>query len=206
MTNLLTDPLRSLTIAVLLMLAVACGGDAASETAPASDVVSTATATAVISVTPVPTSVPLSARSSQDWAIRGLTSLRTFPSDLEAESNPLPRNEMEALWSEFLRGTRAVDNESGQEVFDLCSDLSGMNLEWFDETELEAAPFTWSVRRDPGGGWNAIRLESVTDDPSLMPPEGPFFTRLGRRGGVFTQPEGSVEGGVGLFFDSPDCD
>ena len=72
--------IRYLLPGLLLMLAVSCGGDVLVSLPP------TATPTPIVFVTPVPTAVPLSARSASDWAIRGLTSVRKFPAELEAES------------------------------------------------------------------------------------------------------------------------
>ena len=186
----------------LLLLAVACGTDVKPTVQPAA----TATVEPTVRIPPTPTALPLSARSAQEWAIRGLTAVRAFPPELEAESKPLRADDVEALWTEFLAGSRVVDNETVQEVWDLCSDHTGANLEYFDGTELEGESFKWSVRKDPGGRWNAIRIERVTDDPSLRPPEGPLSTTLEREGGVLTFPEGGIKEGVAIFFESPDCD
>ena len=122
---------------------------------------------------------------------------------------PLPANEVEALWTEFLAGSRWVDNVTGLELFDLCSDKTGMHLDWFEESIHHGEPFTWTVTTRTDVRWNTLVLVNVVDDPALNPPDEPLSIWLERDNGIFLMPTGAdfiVDAGVTLFFDSPSCD
>ncbi len=199
--------IRTLAIAALLMLAVACGGDEVAAPAPTPNNVSQQTAVpAPISSTPLN---PVSGLSASQWALRGLTTLRQFPTTLEAESNRLPESLVVTLWDEFLGGTIWVNNLSGIELFEFCSDNTGTHLQFFDDSSLEDLDFTWSIVHPGDGAWNAIVITNAAHDftGSLL---------VERGAGVFFVPpvssslrttSGPIDtGGTTLFFESPACD
>jgi hypothetical protein len=192
-------PLRYLLPGLLLMLTVACGGG------PETSSPTVAATGSEPTETPIS---PISEFSAAQWQLRGLTTLRQFPPELEAESIPLPAHEVEALWTRFLGGTRWVDNASSLELFDLCSDETGMHLDFWEGSVYHGEPFTWTIEHALQDRWNAVEILNVANDPALNPSSRPLSILLERDNGVFLAPTGNfiAEGGTMLFFESPSCD
>ena len=148
--------LRTLTIAALLMLAVACGGDAV-------------TAPMVTSVPP--TSAPFAAPtlvggfagiSSADSVLLGLGRLKdTPPPELDISATRLDGDEVPRIWTDWMVNTRHVLADG--DVIEYCE--NGVGTELFNEFSLSAT-FTWSVATSPGSRWNVGKLTFAPDDVS----------------------------------------
>ena len=148
--------IRTLTIAALLMLAVACGGDG--ETAP--------TATSI-----PPTSAPFAAPtlvggsgaiSVTDAALMGLGRLKDSPPpELDINATRLDGDEVVDIWTQWIANTKHVLADG--DVMEYCE--NGVGTDLFNEFSPNAT-FTWSVATSPASRWNVVKLSIVPDDIS----------------------------------------
>ena len=147
-------PLRTLTIAIL-MLAVACGGDA--ETAP---MVTSIPPTSTPYVSPTSTPV-VDVSSLVGRELLGLERLREFPEELKSGSPPLDRKEAAEIARVFRSDTRVVGSDS---MIDFCSDGTGLVILWRELPDFEGTRFRWEIQPNPAGRWNKPRVAVSYDD------------------------------------------
>ncbi len=195
--------LRTLTIAALLMLAVACGSDKSESVAPPQ-----VTSTAETFVAPT-TERLVQQSSAAVWELLGLTTIRDVPAALERESPRLSSDEVTELWNQFIGGSVQVDNVSAQRFFELCSDGTGRYLDWWTPAltltpnGLDGETFTWKVFKDRGGSWNSGKMEFTPDDSSLDLVLSATNFAFARDGGAWVSVFPGIEF---IVFDSPNCD
>ena len=196
-------PLRYLLPGLLLLLAMACGGDA--------EIDPTATS---VAPTAAPFVAPTTERLLQEssasvWEILGLTSIRDVPVALERESPRLPSDEVADLWNQFIGGTVQIDNVSGRQFFETCSDGTGHYLDWWtpdislSANGLAGESFTWVALKDRGGAWNTGKMEFTLDDPSLDPAPSATNFAFAREDGAWAFAFPGIEF---VVFESPNCD
>ena len=207
----------STLVAVALVLVVACGSDdvplatVVPATAPA--VVAPFVAETFVPATPVPPAlfVPPTVESVSDVSateagLLGLGQQRIFPAALFTDSERLSRDEVIALWVEFLGDGRVINSQNTNMV-DFCSDGSGHVISIttiFGLENMSDQSFSWEVLASVGGRWNEGHLRMTPLDPSIRLPN---LTGLPYHGTVLRPPEseaevGAAAAGVGLTADA----
>ena len=147
---------RYLLPGMLLMLAVACGGDAV----PATSIPPTSAP-----FVPPPTPTSVADVSAAVAGLLGLESVRDFPEELKSDSPVLDREEAAEIASAFLSDSRIVGSSS---ITDFCSDGSGRILVApFGDSDFDDALFQWEVLPNPAGRWNEPRVLMYMDDFEL---------------------------------------
>ena len=157
---------RRLVFAGLGLVAVvgaACGSDPAPPTAPAAPAATatsmpqpTATAEPTVTQTP-PTPVPL-------------PESKPFTQELRFDADPLPKDEVVALWTEYLSDTKILGEHRWAVEIILCGDGTGFS-KWRDP--VRRASLTWSLVQS--GDWNSVRpiLTINPNDPTDPPDRVP---------------------------------
>ncbi len=214
-------PIRTLIVAALFVLAVACGSDEAASPPR------TASATpGIVNVIPTETPVPLLGQSSVQWELQGATQLRQFPIQVdEVPTTRSERDELEArypasmveeLWNEFLAGSRVLNDVDGSELYDLCSDGTGV---WHDVPDLLGKTFRWWTQPGGLGPFEITLVMSFDDGPRGYDSPNSIFqdvfypslddpARFNEGFPRIQVPTNTAQGIVGrpVFIDSPDCD
>ena len=138
--------IRTLIIAALLMLAVACGGDA----------VPTATSVPPTSAPFVPPTAISggSEVSSTDVTLLNLGPLKNIPTALGPDSPRLPADEVERIWTEWMTNTARL---GGSSFWEFCAGGVARGVVHKDDTSLEGE-YTWSVNKSRATAWNVASL------------------------------------------------
>ena len=188
--------IRTLTIAALLMLAVACGGDA----------IPTATS---IPPTPAPFVPPPTQTSVADVSagvaeLLGFESIRDFPEELKSDSPPLDREVAAEIASAFMSDVRLAN---GPVIIDFCSDGSGRMINGL-EADFANQPFQWEVQANPAARWNQPRILFTFDDHALAS----FIEAQGALISISPPVDGELRfggafagGAKTVVFDNPTC-
>lgn len=192
-------PLRTLALATLMVLAIACRGSF-----PEGGRILTATPRVF---------VPRSTLTPTAADLLGLAGFRFFPEELEFESRQLDPKSVEEAWVEFLAGSRLVNDRTAAPRYDLCSDHTGA---WRGNDLPAGVTFTWrAVRVGDEPDWNSITVIIEFDNlPGAAGSSNARFLDVHSRErggfvGPLRSPVGDLAGeldGQRLFFDSPSCD
>ena len=116
-----------------------------------------------------PTVEALSDVSAGEAILLGLGELRPFPSGILNDAERLPRDEVIALWAEFLGDVRVIDNQNVNMV-DICADGTGY---FFSVTTqglavMAGESFDWEVLAAIGGRWNEPKIRITPADTSIV--------------------------------------
>ncbi|NQW16627.1 MAG: hypothetical protein HQ478_03995 [Chloroflexi bacterium] len=165
----------------LVALAIACGGDSEALSAPQ------ATAAPAPTAKPAPTVAPTATQEPAEpevivTPLEGLD-IRPFPMAIGDDAEKLSGDEVEEIWTEYLKGARFGTSESTVTAVYYCADGTGRVLN--DPGNVYASGpegmFDWRVESRPGSRWNDVAFVITPTDPSfrnVFSPDGTYSWSL----------------------------